>query len=354
MDPDAFNRSAPIVAFAFWLGVAVAVITLVMLAVTVAMRWVARRRDRIYLNAIARWRPLIVVEPTATALPDLSAPERTGFIRVWNDVHSALRGGTTENLARIARELKLEEHLHGALESRSFHDRVMAIVALGHVRSARSFTHLATHLDDRSPIMSLCAARALMQADPQRAAPLLVARIVVRSDWSQGSIAAILQEAGGAIATGQLADVTGRAHGELASRLIRLLAGASADSAAPLIRDWLRSSADERVVTTCLQVISNPADLDCVRPLLVHPRWHVRMLAAATLGRLGVPGDDQRLITMLSDSQWWVRYRAAGALLHLSFAGRERLRQIQQTHTDPYARDIITQVLAEQAIGSAP
>ena len=56
---------------------------------------------------------------------------------------------------------------------------------------------------------------------------------------------------------------------------------------------------------------------------------------------------------MLSDSQWWVRYRAAGGLLNLKFVGIERLRQLQRSQSDAYARDIITQVLAELALGGA-
>ncbi len=355
MDLRIFSGAAPLVEFAFWLGVAVAAMALVMLVATLAMRRIALRGERIYAAAVALWKPIVVAESggAASDLPTLSARDRSGFIRVWNDVHESLRGGTTENLARIAREVGLEQHLYRSLLSASFHDRVMAVVALGHVRSPASFVHVAQYLDDKSPIMSLCAARALMQIDPVRAAPQLAARIVARSDWSQGSIAAILQEGDRARLSGLLTEATRTAVGEAASRLLRLLAGVSPESAAPIIREWLRSSPDERLVSTCLQVMSHQADLDCVRPLLVHPRWHLRMQAAATLGRLGMPGDEQRLIGMLSDSQWWVRYRAAGGLLQLSFVGAVRLRQIQRTQSDAYARDIITHVLAEVALGGA-
>jgi HEAT repeat protein len=164
----------------------------------------------------------------------------------------------------------------------------------------------------------------------------------------------MFQASGGGIVSLPFTDSTVKARGEVGSRLIRLLAGVSPEAAAPIIREWLRSSSDDHLLSTCLQVISNPADLDCVRPLLAHPRWHIRMLAATTLGRLGVPGDEQQLIAMLSDAQWWVRYRAAGGLLKLHFVGSERLRQIQLTQSDPYARDIITHVLAEGALGEAP
>ncbi len=355
MDLHSFDRAAPIVEFAFWLGVAVFAMTVLMLTATLIMRRVALRRERIYVAAVALWKPALVAEPAATpaAIPHLTDRDLPGFVRAWNDVHESLRGGTTGNLAKIAREIGLEEQLYRSLRSVTFHDRVMAVIALGHVRSPASFSHVAQYLDDKSPIMSLCAARALLQVDPVRAGPLLVPRIVERSDWSQGSIAAILQESGGDIVSGPLTEATVRAKGEVAYRLIRLLAGVSPASAAPIIRDWLRSPADDHLVSTCLQVMSNQADLDCVRPLLAHPRWHIRMLAATTLGQLGVPGDEQQLIGMLSDNQWWVRYRAARGLLKLRFVGRERLRQIQRTQSDPYARDIITHVLAELALGEA-
>src|SRR5258708_3717606 len=180
MDLRIFSGAAPLVEFAFWLGVAVAAMALVMLVATLAMRRIALRGERIYAAAVALWEPIGVAgsRGAGTRLPPLSARDRSGFLRVWNDVHESLRGGTTENLARIAREVGLEQHLYRSLLSASFHDRVMAVVALGHVRSPASFVHVAQYLDDKSPIMSLCAARALMQIDPGRAAPQPAARIL--------------------------------------------------------------------------------------------------------------------------------------------------------------------------------
>ncbi|MDE2252497.1 MAG: HEAT repeat domain-containing protein [Gammaproteobacteria bacterium] len=350
------DDAAPIVRLAFWLGIAVMAMTVLMLAVTLTMRRAALRRRRIHDQAVARWRPLVQAQPQpdAVALPELNARELSGFIRVWNEAHEPLRGGSTQNLARIAGELGLEALLHPFLQARSFHDRVVAVIALGHVRSASSFARVSAFLDDHSPIMSLCAARALMQIDPRRGVLELVPRIVARADWSQGSIAAILQECAESAVAEALTEATLRANPADQPRLLRFLAGVSPGGAAPIIRARLAAADDEEMISTCLQVIANPADLDCVRPLLEHPRWHLRMQAAVTMGRLGVPGDEQRLVRMLTDRQWWVRYRAARALAGLAFVGRERMRAIQQAQTDAYARDIIEQVLAERAIGDLP
>jgi HEAT repeat protein len=347
------DDAAPIVQFAFWLGVAVMLMTLVMLTVTLVMRRAALERSRNRERAVARWRPLVLARPegVSTPLPKLTEQEMSGFIRVWNEAHEPLRGASTPNLARIASEAGLEARLYPFLQSRSFHDRVVAVIALGHIRSSSSFSHVAGFLDDRSPIMSLCAARALMQIDPQRGVLQLVPRIVQRADWSQGSIAAILQECAEADVAGALREATLQADAATMPRMLRFLAGVSPAAAAPIIRAQLGTADDEEMISTCLQVITNQDDLDCVRPLLAHPRWHLRMQAAVTMGRLGVPGDEQRLVELLTDRQWWVRYRAARALVSLGFVDGERMRAIQAAQSDAYARDIIEHVLAERAIG---
>ena len=351
---DSLIGTDPKLLFAFWLGVAVTVMTLIMLAVIIIMRQVVLRRERIHDSAVALWKTVLVDTPNAAVrTPELQTRDLSGFVQVWNEVHEPMQGRTTENLSKIAREVGLEQKLYRRMVKGGFHDRLLTIIALGHVRTSESFRKVAPFLDNKSPIMSLCAARSLMQIDSAQAVSKFVPQIVQRSDWSQGSIATILQEAGDASVTKELAEATLQANVEIAPRLIRFLAGVSPTAAAPIIRKTLISSADERLVSTCLQVMSNAGDLDCVRPLLAHPRWHVRMQAAVTLGRLGVPGDDQRLIAMLSDGQWWVRYRAAQALTRLSFFDKDDLHRIQKAQTDGYARDIISHVLAEKSIGVA-
>jgi HEAT repeat protein len=62
---------------------------------------------------------------------------------------------------------------------------------------------------------------------------------------------------------------------------------------------------------------------------------------------VGDPEDEARLIPLLSDKEWWVRYRAAQALSQLPSMREPRLRVIQAEQPDPFARDMLTQVMAE-------
>jgi hypothetical protein len=64
---------------------------------------------------------------------------------------------------------------------------------------------------------------------------------------------------------------------------------------------------------------------------------------------MGRRADQEKLAPLLADPQWWVRYRAAQAIVGLSPRDDQRLRDIQSTLSDRYARDILTQAIAEGA-----
>lgn len=338
------------ITFAFWLGVAVVTATLVMLAVILGMRQVLSRRERRQRVAVDYWEARLASADGHAGGGHLAKEDVSGFVIAWIG-QLGREGADVERLRRVAEALGLEKHLLRQLGNASFEERIAALTALGHLGSVRHFDRIADFVDDPSPIVSLCAARALMQLDASSAVTLFIPQITRRDDWASGRVAAILREAGGAEISKELSDATLRANADVAPRLVRFLASVSPEHAAPVIRSILASDADDHLVSTCLQVISDPADLDVVRSLLRHERWHVRLHAASAIGRIGVPGDQVRLMRLLSDEQWWVRYRAAQALTDLPFLGREAIARIAAEQTDPFAIDILRQVTAEKTFG---
>ena len=87
-----------------------------------------------------------------------------------------------------------------------------------------------------------------------------------------------------------------------------------------------------------------------VEGLAKHKVWFVRMQAANLLGRFGRREDYRILEPLLSDTEWWVRYRAAQAITKLQFLGPHALRNLRDRQQDPYARDILSQALAEAGL----
>ena len=53
---------------------------------------------------------------------------------------------------------------------------------------------------------------------------------------------------------------------------------------------------------------------------------------------------------MLSDKQWWVRYRAAKALEKMPFVSAQEMKDLQYDHYDRFSRDILKQAIAESEL----
>ncbi|MEX8194780.1 HEAT repeat domain-containing protein [Comamonas guangdongensis] len=333
----------PDVVLVFWIGVCVFVLALIIFLTIIGMRWSAKRRERRHLRDLRRWRELLekISKGESLALPALSTRNAPEFLEAWNDIHDELPNAG-ELLRGVGEQVGLSATARRMLDD-SHHERALAIIALGHQGDQRDFESLVPLLSDASPIISLCAARALSQIDPTKAVELFVPAIVEHENWPDGAVARILKESNSESAATALSGALLRANDSTAAKLVRFLADTDAQRAAPIIRRLLDSKVDDHVISTCLQVISDRADADRVRGLLAHPRWHVRMHAASALGRLGDGSDQARLSALLSDSQWWVRYRAAQALSAL--AGEQG--GMGRTQQDRFAQEIIQHVLAE-------
>lgn len=347
---DLFGSGDSTVVFAFWLGVAVVAVTVLMLLVILVMRQVVLRRERRHRAAVELWSRVL-----DRALPEparLAAGDVTGFIFAWV-------GKATEDpsslpaLREAAMRLGLERHLLRNLAKGGFHEHISAITALGLLGNRAHFSRIAPFLENSSPIVSLCAARALMQLHPVSAMSMFVPQITRREDWARGRVAAILREADAVEVSRELSEATLRANADVAPRLVRFLATVSPKQASPIIRRILSERPGDHVVSTCLQVMTDPADLDLVRPLVKHERWHVRLHAAVALGRLGADEDVPLLTALLTDEQWWVRYRAAQALSQLPAVGDHGLARLAAVQADRFARDILEHVMAEKKFGIA-
>lgn len=347
--------AAPIVLAAFVIGVITVALTLLVLLATIVMRAVSLREERIDGQARQTWRPILCASPEAPipSLPELKGRELPGFLEVWNEAHATLGAAATARLVAIAGQLGLAGRLRRFLRSRSFHRRALAVIALGYPGDEGARESLIAMLHDRSPVLSLCAARSLMLINAREAMPVLLPLILERRVWTPDVVSAILSEGDPGVVAQPLAEATLHATSEMAPRLLRFLAGVDPAAAAPVVRRLLATTDDPTMISTCLQVLTRAVDLDIVRPMLTHREWFVRLQAVNAVGRLGAAGDVDLLLPLLADRYWWVRYRAAQALLRLPQITLESAQQIRGGQTDRYARDILEQVITEHALGAS-
>lgn len=350
-------EGAPEVIVASWIAVATLLISFLMLVLILLLRWRALRLERRDQAAKEHWALVFSrVLDGAEDLPlqPLAHGEVHGFIDAWNEVQEPLSEEESRRLIPVGQKVEMVPPTRRMLNGTGYHDRARAIIALGYLRDPATFDVLAPYLSDSSPLVSLCAARSLSQIDPPRAMAMFIPKIVERDDWVPTNVARILAENQDGSAAQELSKALPRVGvSDIGVRLVSFLADIDPKQAAGSIRQFLCSDVDDRIISACLRIVSDPEDRMLIRGFLNSPRWHVRMHAASALGRLAKHGDGPYLEPLLSDTVWWVRYRVAQAMLQLPDVGELGLREIRERQSDIYAREIIDQVLSEQHMKEA-
>jgi HEAT repeat protein len=273
--------------------------------------------------------------------------DETPLLTLWNHAQESVRGEATARLNAFARACGLERAAQRLLRKRGLYGKLLGVVTLGHLRDTSCWDALVTLAADERPVLSLCAARALMLIDAKRALPELLPAFLSRSQWPLSRVASILAEAGPDRVSAALIAAIDEEQSGRRARLVRLLDLADGEMTIPHIARMLRESEDEALLLACLKSLHLPHDVAPVRALLTHTSWRVRTQAARALGRIGSREDIPSLLPALADPVWWVRYRAAQALVALPGLDPQELAAIRSRLTDRYAVDMLEQAQAE-------
>lgn len=341
-----------VAALAFWAGAAVAAITVLLMIFIVVLRLLSIYRERRRGRLVEKWRPVfmasLVEEPRGA--PVVKKRDTLVFLELFNSYHGFIKGESKEGLNRLAGLAGMPERALAFLKSADMEKRIIAAMTLGRLREERAWGRLAEMIGAAEPALSLHAARAMVFINTEWAMPHIVDQFAKRDDWPVSSIANILKEAGEGAVSLPLAKAIDSAiekDRRTARKLAPLLDLVYYEYAGPIARKALARAADTETVAACLKVMNDPADLELVRSYLKHPEWYVRVQAVAALGRTGLKEDRKRLVESLSDGEWWVRYRAARALVEMPFYGKAGLAALRGKIRDRFARDILAQVIAE-------
>ena len=313
------------------------------------------QRRRRAAQVTARYRPLLLLalEQEFATLPPPSRSERIIVLALWRQLHDSLRGKAVQKLNDVALDCGFALLARELLHSRHVGDRLLAITTAGLLRDSSSWAEISEFVRLPHPLLSVASARSLMLIDPDKALSQLMPAFASRLDWPIAAIAAILSEAGPDVITGPLVAaafkcVRGPDAVLTAPRMLRLLALTHLEEATATARLILESAREEPIIAAGLRLLCAPQDLAQVRFCCTHASPGVRVQAASALGRIGAPEDRALLMRMTTDSNWWVRYRAAQALASMPSVGISELKALQQNATDRFAANILAQVIAER------
>ncbi len=351
---------------AWYLSVTVSLVVLFFLVVAIGVRVWRDRMDERHRRLLKRWKQRFVGgfeqsipddgTPSARELAAAPFVEQRLALRAWLERLDESPPEERTRLVRLARRLGLagaaREHLSGTLE-----DQLLACRVLGYVHGTEreesrgsSREKLEYFRNDANPYLSLAAHEALIRRDPRRYLPEflddlretrevhhhMAARMFERLDdvdlsdplvrfmreadlTDQAWMILLLKFVDPKDYRGYLGEILAASdHAELRARALRLVR-------------WTGGTRHKRLVLDALE----------------DEAWFVRLQAAITLGEIGGPEDAPALVPLLEDREWWVRYRAAQALRRLSESTMGDLKKLRGEMTDDYARDILTQVMAE-------
>jgi HEAT repeat protein len=347
------NTDSELIVTIAWRSAEIAAIaSAAMLVFALMVRHHLRRAEQLRGRVIETWRPLltqIALEETGPAqLPPLTRRELPYFLEEWNALHDSLRGVAVERLNALAPRFGLESIARHGLQSGSVSNRILAIRTLGHLRSPSAWEPLQVQLASMNALVSFYAAAALLSIDATRAMPGIMLQLAERESWPGEALARLLVDAGSDISREPIRALMLTIAPDKVPPLLPWLSHVDAvlggDVAIELLR---RHPLHDRIVAAALDVIQEPALLAEVARYADSADADIRESLAKACGRLGSLEQSDLLVRLLSDRVWWVRYRAAQALLRLKGMDCARLATLHDGLADRFARDMLKQARAE-------
>jgi HEAT repeat protein len=332
---------------------ALALAALLMLQVVV-LRLQGVRRERARQAVAAVWRPLLARAARGEAdrllLPPVAPSDLPALLLLWNQRQEAVHGAAHAALNRLALRLELRAQALRLVRHRDPADRLLGAATLGHLGLSEDAPLLGELLADPHTLLSLGAARALLQIDASAASSTVIGCYLRRGDWPVARLGALLRDAGAGAVAPVLTErlLAGSTEDQL--RLLPLLRHAQVPQVGGALKVLIARATDPQLLSVALRQLHDRTAQPRVLELAGHPDALVRSAAAVALGRIGGDADRAQVVALMSDADWWVRYRAAQALLNLPGHSPERLDALRASLTDPFARDALDHVRAERAI----
>lgn len=329
---------------------------LVLFAVVLGLRAGHVLHDR-RVNAMREaWWP-ILAETAVTSepvdgerRPAVRRRERPLLLREWSRFRGLVHGQASANLNALAIDLGLLPLARREMRRRSVDHRLLGLRAVGQMRDVDSWEAIDANVENDNIALAVTAATALNDIDPDRAIPRIVPIAARSARWPRTQVGRILNAAGPDIVSPRLCREIADAPPEQVVRLLQFADSAFASDINTVAEHLLTTRDEPALLSAALKAARGRICPERVGELTRHDTWFVRMQAASLLGRVGTHEDLSILEPLLADPEWWVRYRAAQALVASPYLGPNAIRRIAGRQNDRFASDILQQALAEKGL----
>ncbi len=338
---------------ALWSIAAVLATTLTLFVYTIGLRLTTNSHERGRRIFVSRWRDVFASSMLSSesaaqqSLPRIYRRDKIDLLDEWNRARSMVDGSAVDNLIELAKRAGIPDIAKHLFRSHRLRSKILALQTIGHLRDTSLRDEIRDLIKDEGTALSITAATALIDINPDLGVSTIVPMINARRDWPKTRVSVLLRQAGSERISEPMYRAIRSESDEGKTYLLqfaRLIESGILDA---LVRDLLRESRDPGVLNAALKLVSGFTGVPRIAALIRHDVWYVRMQAANVLGRIGQQEHLTLLQSLLDDKEWWVRYRAAQAIASLPFLGPNELRNLRLRQTDRFAGDILQQAFAE-------
>jgi len=326
--------------------------TLGLVALTVMglllLRWVRWRRVPRLAAFEAEWLPRLMscALGEAVAAVPLARWQRWPFMKLWLHAQMSLRGESRARLAALGRAMGCTDMAVQRAYSGHASERMVGMLALGFLGDADRTPLLLQRLTEGGAHAPVYAARALLEIDAADHAETVVQALLANSGLDVSLASVMLQPF-----CAQMAHALQRQPPRLgdagALRWLRLARALRLQIPSHVLAPFAGQDSDIECLIAAIRLVQGEQGAGLVVAQAGHADWRVRAQVARALCFVGGPSEQDVLTRLLTDAQWWVRYRAAQALLRLPGMDATQLLACAQATQDRYALSMAQAVIAE-------
>ncbi len=251
------------------------------------------------------------------------------------DLFHLVKGKERRRLTKLLKSIRFRDECITDLARGNVRQRQLAAAALQIFADEKSRKALLRALDDRDEETRIAAADSLLIIEALPDMDVLMDKLRFSIAAKSRDVRTLFRDIARR-SPGHLIMLA--AHRNLGTTEKLLIAEAMVDARDYQVLEVLQAYAkdvDVDIRSTALRALSalqHPAAADVVRRGLADMSWQVRAVAAKAAGRIGLQDCLSALNFLMDDRNWWVRFRAAEALLKLGDDGIEVL-QLRATYT---------------------
>lgn len=263
-----------------------------------------------------------------------------------------IKGDDAKRIRRIFKGLGLiERELYYLLNSKQEWRRALAAHRLGQIKTKDAKKELIQALTDKSDLVSYTAAAALMKIGDRNSIGEILAILLTKETLSGELFAEVILGYGKGVVS-EISE-TLSIYNQLPrsrTKIIDFLDYFKRVEIAPFLIKLLETSKNDEEKIHVIKALGNLTDIESFPALvkcLNSSNSTIKSQAAKALGNFKEESAFESLSELLDDKDWWCRYHAAMAICKTGESGKNYLEKLFNKKTDPFAKDIIKQVLTE-------